>query len=372
MGSNDERALAHAWVLRSRGAALPPGGLPPPEILDSWVRCSRAGLDLAASPPIQVVDGGDLARRRERAEVVRRLALAELETLCQQIAGSNFLLAFADPEGVVLDLYADNRFLTSGSATDIVTGSLWSEAQAGTNGLGTALATGRPVAVNGLEHFLFKYGDISCTAAPIRDAYGQVVGALDASSYFESRQRHTQALVQMACTQIEKLLLLHQMRERLVLAVHPRAEFLGTLSAGLLAFDAQGRLLAFNARARDLLSGLDVAPGTPFEQLFDALQCDGRCSLCPRAALRAFSNQCVDSRSERLCAYREVPCSGCVARPVLLSHRDERAQCPFGRLRAAAFQLLYEAHHVVEGRPRLGVHGSTIAERRHPEVGLVV
>ncbi len=270
MGSNDERALAHAWVLRSRGAALPPGGLPPPEILDSWVRCSRAGLDLAASPPIQVVDGGDLAQRRARAEVVRRLALAELETLCQQIAGSNFLLAFADPEGVVLDLYADNRFLTSGSATDIVTGSLWSEAQAGTNGLGTALATGRPVAVNGLEHFLFKYGDISCTAAPIRDAYGQVVGALDASSYFESRQRHTQALVQMACTQIEKLLLLHQMRERLVLAVHPRAEFLGTLSAGLLAFDAQGRLLAFNARARDLLSGLDVAPGTPFEQLFDA------------------------------------------------------------------------------------------------------
>jgi transcriptional regulator of acetoin/glycerol metabolism len=120
MGSIDERALAHAWVLRSRGAALPPGGLPPAEILDSWVRCSRGGLDLASAPPIQVVDEGDLGRRRERAAIVRRLALAELETLCHQIAGSNFLLAFADPEGVVLDLYADNRFLTSGSATDIV------------------------------------------------------------------------------------------------------------------------------------------------------------------------------------------------------------------------------------------------------------
>ncbi len=270
MGSTDERALAHAWMLRSRGAALPAGGLPPAEILDSWVRCSHAGLDVSATPPIQVVEAGDLAQRRERADVVRRLALAELETLCHQIAGSNFLLAFADPEGVLLDLYADNRFLTSGSASDIVTGSRWSEAVAGTNGLGTALATGRSVAVNGLEHFLFKYGDISCTAAPIRDAFGQVVGALDASSYFESRQRHTQALVQMACTHIEKLLLLYQMRERLVISVHPRAEFLGTLSAGLLAFDGSGRLVAFNGRARDLLSGLDVAPGTPFEQLFDA------------------------------------------------------------------------------------------------------
>lgn len=270
MISNDERALAHAWAIRSRGAALPPGGLPAPEILDSWVRCARAGLDVAADPPIQVVEAADLARRRDRADIVRRLALAELETLGHQIAGSNFLLAFADPEGVVLDLYADNRFLTSGSANDIVAGSLWSEAQAGTNGLGTALAIGQPVAVSGLEHHLLKYGDISCTAAPIRDAFGQMVGALDASSYFESRQRHTQALVQMACTHIEKQLLLYQMRERLVLAVHPRAEFLGTLSAGLLAFDAQGRLQAFNARARDLLSGLDVAAGTAFEQLFDA------------------------------------------------------------------------------------------------------
>lgn len=270
MGSNDERALAHDWAIRSRGASLPPGGLPPPEILDSWVRCARAGLEASADPPIHVVEAADLARRRDRADIVRRLALAELETLGHQIAGSNFLLAFADPEGVVLDLYADNRFLTSGSANDIVAGSQWSEAQAGTNGLGTALAIGAPVAVNGLEHHLLKYGDISCTAAPIRDAFGQVVGALDASSYFESRQRHTQALVQMACTHIEKLLLLHQMRDRLVLAVHPRAEFLGTLSAGLLAFDAQGRLVAFNGRARDLLSGLEVNSGTPFEQLFDA------------------------------------------------------------------------------------------------------
>jgi transcriptional regulator of acetoin/glycerol metabolism len=270
MGSIDERAWAHAWAIRSRGAALPPGGLPPAEILDSWVRCNRAGLDATADPPIHVVEAADLARRRDRADIVRRLALAELETLGHQIAGSNFLLAFADPEGVVLDLYADNRFLTSGSANDIVAGSLWAEAQAGTNGLGTALAIGQPVAVNGLEHHLLKYGDISCTAAPIRDAFGQVVGALDASSYFESRQRHTQALVQMACTHIEKQLLLHQMRERLVLAVHPRAEFLGTLSAGLLAFDAQGRLVAFNARARHLLSGLEVSSGTPFEQLFDA------------------------------------------------------------------------------------------------------
>ena len=56
----------------------------------------QAGLDSAAPIVIPVVEAVDLRLRRERGEVARRLAQAELETLSRQIAGSNFLLAFAD------------------------------------------------------------------------------------------------------------------------------------------------------------------------------------------------------------------------------------------------------------------------------------
>ena len=263
-----ERHRSRARVLRERGPALPPEGLPGDDIVDSWTRCLDAGLSCHAAQVIPVVDDGELRARREKSEVVRRLARAELETLGQQIAGSNFLLAFADPDGVILDCYADNRFRMSGSGADIVAGSTWREAIAGTNGLGTALALGRSVAVTGLEHYHLTLGDISCTAAPVRDAAGAIVGVLDASSYFESRQRHTQALVQMAATHIENGLLAHQMRGRWVLALHPRPEFLHTLSAGLLAFDDDGRLRAANLRARQLLQGLDATPGAAFEALF--------------------------------------------------------------------------------------------------------
>ena len=267
MNLGSERQLAHARVLRARGNALPPDGQPADEILDSWARCLEAGLDFASAAPLQVIEAHELARRRERAAVVRRLAQAELETLSQQIAGSNFLLAFADPQGVILDLYADNRFAMSGSGAGIVVGSDWSESVCGTNGTGTALTCGRPVSVSGLEHYFLRLGDISCTASPVRDAQGEIVGVLDASSYFESRQHHTQALVQMAATQMENGLLAHQMREHLVLAIHPRPEFLGTLSAGLLAFDGDGRMLAHNARSRTILQGLALS-GTTFEELF--------------------------------------------------------------------------------------------------------
>ena len=268
MTPTSQRPLAHARAIQARSVTLPPDGLPPGVILDSWARCLDVGLTPGTAVSVPVVQAHDLARRRERSEVVRRLAQAELETLSRQIAGSNFLLAFADSEGVILDLYADNRFAMSGSDAGILAGSLWSESVAGTNGLGTALATRAPVQVTGLEHYFLKLGDISCTAAPVRDSQGQVVGVLDASSFYASRQQHTQALVQMAATHIENCLLAHQMRGQWVLAFHPRAEFLSTLSAGLLAFDGEGRLAAVNGPGRHLLSGLDAGPGTHFESLF--------------------------------------------------------------------------------------------------------
>ena len=268
MKAFEELSLSHASAVRARGNALPPDGLPATLVLDSWVRCMDGGLDATAPLTVQVVPHDDLVRRRECSEFVRRLARAELETLSQQIAGSNFLLAFADHDGVILDLYADNRFSMSGSNAGIVAGSRWSEPLCGTNGLGTALAAGQSVAVTGMEHYFHSLGQISCTATPVRDAAGAIVGVLDASSYFESRQRHTQALVQMAVAHIENGVLVHQMRQQLVLAIHPRAEYLNTLSAGLLAFDETGQLQAANARATSLLAGLDATRGCHFETLF--------------------------------------------------------------------------------------------------------
>jgi sigma-54 dependent transcriptional regulator, acetoin dehydrogenase operon transcriptional activator AcoR len=258
----------HQRALRARGAVMPPGGTPTDVILDSWARCADAGLMAHQKLVVPVVEAMQLAHRRQRADVLRRLAQAELETLSRQIAGSNFLLAFADCDGVILDLYADNRFDMSGADAGIAAGSVWSETVAGTNGLGTALATQAPVAVTGLEHYFVQLGEVSCTAVPVRDAQGQVVGVLDASSYCQSRQRHTLALVQMAATHMENGLLTHQMQGQLVLALHPRPEFLNTLSAGLLAFDGNGCLVAINGPARSLLSGLQAQLGSSFEELF--------------------------------------------------------------------------------------------------------
>jgi len=262
-----ERMVRARVVLERRRIAVE--DLLASEISASWSRCLDAGLDPHGTPQKLVIGEHELKRRRERIGHVHHLALAEIETLYHQIAGSNFLIAFADVDGTVLESVADSQFGDSDAGRRIIPGSRWSEDVCGTNALGTAIVTGQPIIIHGSEHFFSCYGQVCCTAAPVRGPAGELVGMLDASSDCVSRQRHTLALVKMAATHIENGLFVHQMGAQMILAIHPRAEFLGTISAGMIAIDEAGRISAVNARAASILTGLQVAPGSRFEKLFN-------------------------------------------------------------------------------------------------------
>ena len=264
--SAEERLGRARTVLERR--LLTPVDLLGPEIAASWTRCLEHGLDPGHPPPVDHLEDAELRRARDGAGVLRPLVLAEMETLYDQISGSNFMIAFALTNGIILDTIADSTFNPTARTTNIQPGGLWSELGCGTNALGSAAATRRAITVHGGEHFFSRYGKLTCTAAPVFAPDGTVAGVLDASSDCSSRQQHTRALVSMAATQIENGLFREQHRDAILVAFHNRAEYLHTLSAGLMALDAEGRVLNMNPRARLFLQGLPTQPGRRFRDIF--------------------------------------------------------------------------------------------------------
>ncbi|MGB8397305.1 MAG: sigma-54-dependent Fis family transcriptional regulator [Bradyrhizobium sp.] len=254
--------------LEQRGA--PPAELLSADIYDSWMRCISLGLDTLRPPSPEFVSPAVLRQEQQRCSLVRGLALAEMHTLHQQIAGSNFMIAFANADGLLLDIISDSSFSDASNAACIRAGTIWAENICGTNGLGTAAYLKRPIVVHGREHFFARYNNLTCIAAPIFAPDGGLTGILDASSDCMSRQAHTQALVAMAATQIENGLFREQHRGDILVAFHNRGEYLHTLSAGLLAVDNEGRILAANRAARVLLHGLPASAGRLFGDVFRA------------------------------------------------------------------------------------------------------
>lgn len=238
------------------------------DIRDSWQRCLALGLDPNGGPKIETVSAERLRLARERSAMVYRLASAELRTLYQQIAGTNFMVALADPDGLLLDAIADLSFANEAQAAAIEPGTIWSETHCGTNALGTTIATGKAQSIHGDEHFFRRHTAITCVAAPVFGPDGTLVCVLDASSDCRSRQSHTRALVGMAATQIENLLLRETHQRHRIITFHSRPEYLSTLSAGILVFSDSGRVISANRQARFLLTGLPVVMGRSFHDIF--------------------------------------------------------------------------------------------------------
>jgi transcriptional regulator of acetoin/glycerol metabolism len=261
------RRAENAWMtLEQRGT--PPAELLSADIYDSWMRCISFGLDTLRPPSPEFVSPAVLRQEQQRCSLVRGLALAEMHTLHQQIAGSNFMIAFANADGLLLDIISDPSFSDTSNTANIRPGAIWKESICGTNGLGTAAHLKRAIVVHGREHFFARYDNLTCVAAPIFAPDGQLAGILDASSDCMSRQAHTQALVAMAATQIENGLFREHHRGNILIAFHNRGEYLHTLSAGLLAVDKDGRIIAANRAAGVLLHGLPASPGRRFADIF--------------------------------------------------------------------------------------------------------
>ena len=261
-----ERASQAHGILRKSGTV--PSNLLAADIYESWQRCVALGLDSTRPPPIDMASPSELRSEQEQRVLLRGLALAEMQTLHDQIAGSNFLIAFATPDGLLLDIVADKTFADTPEAKSIRPGSLWSEARCGTNGVGTVAFVKRSVAVHGSEHYFAGFGALTCAASPIFAPDGSLAGIIDASSDCVSRQTHTAALVGMAATQIENGLFRERHHRDILIAFHNRGEYLRTLTAGLIAVDNSGRILAANQAARLLLHGLPITPGRSFTDIF--------------------------------------------------------------------------------------------------------
>ncbi len=227
-----------------------PGDLLPEVISRSWQRCvdRRVSVERQARE-IPVVSTGALPGFRERS---RRLIIHSepvMEQLHEQIAGTSSVVVLTDATGVVLHSVGDTDFVEKAQQVSLQPGGIWTEEANGTNAIGTALVEQVPVSVHSNEHFIAINQFLTCSAAPIFDPKGRMLGVLDVSSDSATYQRHTMALVRMSAQMIENQFFAHECNDEILIHFHLRPEFIGTLYEGIAVFSLDGRFVAGNRSA---------------------------------------------------------------------------------------------------------------------------
>lgn len=238
-----------------------------PEVLTSWRRSRLHGVD-PEHVDVPFTDADPDTR-------LARIAVPILSRMAELLTGDGSCLALSDERGAVLWRWVSEPALrTTLDDLSVVEGFCFDEEFIGTNGLGTALETGRIALVRGSEHFVQRFHHVTCVAAPIRHPITRrTVGAVNVTC----RAEHTNPLLTVVVeTLVEEIhAALWQSasrRERLLLDAFLHARRRGTgpvaiVGEDVLITDAAGAALGLDhrdlwAEVRDLPDRGEVSLGT--------------------------------------------------------------------------------------------------------------
>jgi sigma-54 dependent transcriptional regulator, acetoin dehydrogenase operon transcriptional activator AcoR len=232
----------------------PPHGMPRTEqhdlISQSHRRSQAYGITVTDEPDFSSPTHGMLPDALEENRFLFQHAAPVMETLYDQIVNTHSMVLLTSAKGLVLHSLGDMDFLERASQVALTPGMDWSEQSKGTNAIGTALSEEEALTVHGGPHYMNANKFLTCSASPIFDPYGQVIGALDVTGDHRSYHQHTLALVRMSAQMIENHMFADIFPKAIRIHFHTRSEFLGTLVEGIAVFSSEGRFLSANRSAQ--------------------------------------------------------------------------------------------------------------------------
>jgi transcriptional regulator of acetoin/glycerol metabolism len=247
---SDDSRLAQARERFLTSEPIEPGQVRD-TILASWRRCrewhvaaGRIGLSYVRDPDLDT----PLARN----------ALPVLQSLRESLLGEPVSVILTDAHGVALSrLTADHDLERHLDSIQLAPGFSYAEEFAGTNGIGTALESGRAAHVFGHEHYAEQLGDLADAGVPIRHPIsGKVIGAVNLTCWRKNAGRLLIALAQSTAGQVAQGLLNDSSAEEFQLL----AEYLRACRyTGGLVFALASDMVLMNGQARDTLDPADQA-----------------------------------------------------------------------------------------------------------------
>ncbi len=224
----------------------------------SWQRCmANYGLEPHHTPPPSVLTQSELKDILARSDELISFASFEIDRLFAHIGPSDYVVMLTDMRGVTVDFRCTPPLRGNARKAGLYLGSIWSESEQGTNGVGTCVFETRPLSIVRGEHFAARNAALTCTVAPIFAAENRLAGILDVST--EQTTNHAgqaimRQMVAAAAQRIENSYFAHRHVEHSMVRLSLYRDFADSAAEARLALADNGTVLEAGSNASRLLA----------------------------------------------------------------------------------------------------------------------
>jgi len=231
-----------------------------PEVIHSWRRCLKLGIDPFATSSQPRLSEEELARLRNQNRSFIDAAMPVIKMIEISVRGSGFVITLTEKNGIVLEVIGDEDIIAMAHNNFYMPGCSRSTESAGTNGLGLALDEKKPLQLTGAEHYNKNFHAWTCSSAPIYGNEHEIIGLITLSGRSTGKHKHTLALVTAAANIIEmyfreKILIERQRRLNSILT-----SIYDSVPYGFIAIDKSRKITHINNAARHMIGMISEAP----------------------------------------------------------------------------------------------------------------
>ncbi len=222
-------------------------------IADSWLRSKSYEVD-PFSESIKIhLTNEELDEKYKEYKVLLNVAKPFMYSLYKIVGDTGFIVRLTDKDGYVLECGGDKEIMKKQGNLNMYKGCNVREEIIGTNAIGTALITGKPIQVLGAEHYCLQYHTWTSSACPIKDEQDEIVAVLSMSGPYEKVHPHTLGMIHASAEAIEKEMRLDQANNRLKMAVKHLNAIVESISEGLISINKDGSVRGINIFGRNIL-----------------------------------------------------------------------------------------------------------------------
>ncbi|WP_319001676.1 sigma-54-dependent Fis family transcriptional regulator [Clostridium estertheticum] len=174
-------------------------------------------------------------------------------TLYEFLKGSGFFIVLLDNECCILKIIGDEDVVEEALSLNMVVGAYMSESSIGTTAMGIAIKEQNPIQISEKEHFIAAYQRWTCSAAPIHDVDGTIIGLLNLTGGREKVQKHTLGLIVSAVKCIENQINVEYINNRLLETYRYMNTVVDSIYLGIYVINKEGILKTINKEACSIL-----------------------------------------------------------------------------------------------------------------------
>ncbi|MBU5592035.1 sigma 54-interacting transcriptional regulator [Clostridium sp. MSJ-4] len=202
----------------------------------------------------RILMGNEVSGTLEKNKELINVADAFMKILYDFLEASGFIIFLTDREGCILNIVGDEKIIEAARELNMIVGAFMDEGNVGTNAMGIAIKEDSPIQISAKEHFINAYHRWTCSAAPIHNVKGEIIGTLNLTGGSDLVHPHTLGLVVAAVKSIENQLKVENAQKKLKEAYQYMKVIMNSISSGIIALDREGIINSINDEACRMLN----------------------------------------------------------------------------------------------------------------------